>query len=164
MTEALNVQEDTKRGPGRPKSEATAPTVKKGKPTWSPANVDDVFDKEEGYRYRKVNKDPRNMAKKLAEQWEVVSDVNGGETKQEVGYGRIDAGKPLTSVRESYDTVLMRMPEEIAKERDAYINNENARRVAGLKRQTKEELGSSNAPTHGSISMEKRGIRTIIKD
>lgn len=164
MTEAISVPEESKRGPGRPKSEATVPAVKKGKPTWRPANVDDVFDKEEGYRYRKVNKDSRNMAKKLAERWEVVSDANGQQTTQETGYGRIDAGKPLTSVRESYDTVLMRIPEEDALERDAYINNENARRIAGLKRQTKEELGSSNAPTHGSISMEKRGIRTVIKD
>lgn len=164
MNEAIIVPEESKRGPGRHKSEATVPAVKKGKPTWNPANVDDVFDKEGGYRYRKVNKDPRNMAKKLAEQWEIISDVNGNTTKQEVGYGRIDAGKPLTSVRESYDTVLMRIPEDVAKERDAYINNENQRRVSGLKRQTKEELGSSNAPTHGSISMEKRGIRTVIKD
>lgn len=164
MTEAQNVTEESKRGPGRPKSEATAPAVKKGKPTWKPANVDDVFDKEPGYRYRKVNKDPRNMAKKMAEGWEIISDVNGQQTTNENGYGRIDMGKPLTSVRESYDTVLARIPEELAQSRDEYINNENQRRVAGLKRQTKEELGSSNAPTHGSISMEKRGIRTVIKD
>lgn len=164
MTEAIVVPEESKRGPGRPKSEATAPAVKKGKPTWKPANVDDVFDKEAGFRYRKVNKDPRNMAKKIAEGWEILSDIAGHKTTNEVGYGRIDAGKPLTSVRESYDTVLARIPEEAAKERDAFHNAENERRVAGLHRQTKEELGSSGAPMHGSITTEKRGIRTVIKD
>lgn len=163
MTEAIAVTEESKRGPGRPKSAEAAP-VKKGKPTWKPANIDDVINKEEGYRYRKINKDQRNMAKKMAEGWEVVSDISGQKTTMEQGYGRIDDGKPLTSAREGYDYLIARMPEEIAQERDAYINRESARRVEGLRRQTKEELRNSDAPTHGSISMEKRGIRTIIKE
>lgn len=162
MNEAIQ-SDDAKRGPGRPPKEAVAP-LKKGKPTWKPANVDDVFDKEAGYRYRKINKDPKNIAKKLAEGWEILSDISGQKTTQEVGYGRIDAGKAMTSVRESYDTVLARIPEDVAKERDAYINAENERRIGGLRKQAKDELGSSGAPIHGSISMEKRGIRTVIKD
>lgn len=160
MNEAI-VTDDAKRGPGRPPKTEAAP-IKKGKPTWKPANIDDVIDKENGYRYRRINKDARNMAKKKAEGWEVVSDLNGQKTTMEQGYGRINDGKPLTSAREGYDYLIARIPEEVAQERDAYLNNENARRVAGLKRQTKEELGNSGAPTHGSISMEKRGTRTTI--
>lgn len=158
MTEESIVQPE-KRGPGRPKSEA-----KKGNPTWKPANVDDVFDKEEGYRYRKLNKDPRNMAKKLAEGWEPLSDTAGAKTQMEGGYGRINDGKPLTSVREGYDYVLARMPEEMAEQRDAHYNAETSRRMAALKRQTRDELRQSDAPVHGSISIEKRGVRTVIKE
>lgn len=138
--------------------------LKKGKPTWKPANVDEIFDKEDGYRYRKVNKDPNNFARKLAEQWEVVSDTAGSATKMESGYGRLDDGKPLTSVRENRDSILMRMPEDIAKERDAYINGKSARQVSGLRKQAEKSLSENGAPTHGSISMEKKGVRTIIKD
>lgn len=139
------------KGPGRP--------PKKGRPTWKPANVDDVFDKEPGYRYRWVHKSEDNLAKKKAEHW--VLDEG---TKVEGGYGRIDEGKPLTTVRERRDAVLMRLPEEIALERDEYYNGETARRMSALKRQTKEDLGQSSAPIHGSISIEKRGIRTVIKE
>lgn len=138
--------------------------VKKGKPTWKPANVDDVFDKETGYRYRWLNKDPKNLAKKKAEHWEIVSEANGAGTTSEAGYGRIDAGKPLTTVRESYDRVLAKIPEDLAQERDAHYNAETSRRMAGLTRQTKEGLSQSDAPIHGSISIEQRGIRTVIKE
>lgn len=104
------------------------------------------------------------MAKKLAEGWEIVSDAAGQKTTMEQGYGRINDGKPLTTVREGYDYCIARLPEEMALERDSFMNNETSRRMAGLKRQTKEELRNSDAPVHGSISMEKRGIRTIIKE
>lgn len=148
--EALSVQPE-KKGPGRP--------PKKGKPTWKPANVDDVFDKEPGYRYRWVHKSEDNLAKKRAEHWVLDEGTN-----VEAGYGRINEAKPLTSVRERRDAVLMRLPEEIAQERDDYYNGETARRMSALKRQTRDDLGQSGAPIHGSITTEKRGIRTVIKE
>lgn len=146
---------ETRRGPGRPPKEE----VKKGKPTWKPANIDEVINKDPAYRYRWVRKDQDNMAKKQAEQWEVDES-----TTVEGGYGRINDGKNLTSSKERRDAVLMRIPEEVAQERDAYINADIARRTAALKRQTRDELSRSDAPIHGSISIEKRGIRTVIKE
>lgn len=155
MTEDLQPE---KRGPGRPpKADSDVAPVKKGKPTWKPANVDEVFDKQPGYRYRWARSDEDNIARKKAEQWEVDEG-----TTVEGGYGRIDEGKPLTSVRKRRDAILMKIPEEIALERDEYINNKTARQIAGLKKQTQKD--SPHAPIHGSISMEKRGIRTIIKE
>lgn len=137
---------------------------KKGKPTWKPANVDDVVNKEDGFRYRWINADPKNVAKKQAEHWDIVSDIEGSTTTAESGYGRIDAGKPLTSVREGHGRILARMPEEMALERDSYINNKTARMTSALKKQTRDDLSKSGAPVHGSISMEQRGIRTVIKE
>jgi len=147
------MSEELARGPGRP--------PKKGKPAWKPANVDDVFDREPGFRYRKVSKDPRNIAKKEAEGWEIISDTAGSKTTMEGGYGRINEGKPLTSVREGYDYVLARIPEDVAQARDEYINRETARRTAALKKQARDEI---NAPVHGSITLEQKGIRTVIKE
>lgn len=152
MTEELSVP----KGPGRP--------PKKGKPTWKPANVDDVVDKEDGFRYRWINAEPKNIAKKQAEQWEIVSDIAGSQTTSEAGYGRIDAGKHLTSVREGQGRILARLPEDVAVERDAYVNGKTARMTAALKRQTRDDLGKSGAPIHGGISIEQRGIRTVIKE
>lgn len=140
------------------------PVKKKGKPTWKPANVDEIFDKESGYRYRKINKDPRNLAKKQAEGWEILSDISGSKTTMEGGYGRINDGKPLTSVREGYDYVLGRIPEEHAQARDEFINAENDRRLTALKRNAGKELSKDGAPVHGSITLDKKGVRTVIKD
>lgn len=150
-----------KRGPGRP-SKDEAPVIKKGKPTWKPADVDEIFDKEPGYRYRRIAKDQRNLAKKEAEGWEILSDVAGAKTKMEAGYGRINDGKPLTSVREGYDYVLGRIPEDSAQARDKHFNAKTARQMAGLKREADQSI--KGAPVHGSITMEKKGIRTVIKE
>lgn len=159
MNEALATPD--KRGPGRPpKNEAP---LKKGNSTWKPANVLDVFDKEPGYRYRVAEKSSRNLAKKQREGWEIVSGVTDQNTGNNTG-NYLDKGKPLTSVLEGYDYVIMRIPEEIAQERDAYFNVENSRRISALKRKAGEEFAKEGAPIHGSITLERKGIRNVITD
>lgn len=160
MNEATPDVTETKRSPGRPPNAAP----KKGKPTWQPANVVDVIDKEPGYRYRLIEKSQRNLAKKQQEGWEILSGLNAVKTTAEIGYGRINDGKPLTSVHEGMDYVVGRMPEEIAEERDAYVNAKTKRMTDALRKQTQEGLNKSDAPIHGSITMEKRGVRTVIKE
>ncbi len=159
MNEALEV----KRGPGRPpKDEAP---LKKGSSTWKPANVLDIFDKEPGYTYRIVEKSPRNVAKKQREGWEIVSGIQSSGTGNNTG-NYLDKGSQMTSVVEGYDYVVMRIPDEMAQERTDYFNAESGRRMSALKRQTDQDLGKigNGAPVHGSITMEKKGVRTIIKD
>lgn len=151
------MNEEIKRGPGRPPREE----MKKGNGTWQPANVLDVFDKEPGFRYRVAEKSPRNIAKKQREGWEIVSAIQSPQTGNNTG-NYVDTGKPLTSVLDGYDFVIMRIPEEEALKRDAYFNNESARRMMALKREAKKDVG--DAPIHGSITMEKKGIRNIIRD
>lgn len=145
----------------------TAPqTIKKGHSTWKPANILDVFEKEDGFRYRVAEKSSRNIAKKQREGWEIVSAIASPKTgNNAVGDGQ-NLGKSLTSVLEGHDYVVMRIPEDLAKERDDYFNGESARRISALKRQTGDDLGKvgKGAPVHGSITMEKRGVRNIIKD
>lgn len=152
---------EEKRGPGRPpKSEAP---FKKGSSTWKPANLLDVFDKEPGYRYRVVEKSPRNVAKKKREGWETVSAIQSPSTGNLTG-NYLDKGTAMTSVLEGFDYLIMRIPEELAAERDAYYNAESNRRVSALKREAGTDLSKSGAPVHGSITLEKRGIKNVIKD
>lgn len=136
--------------------------LKKGKATWKPANVLDIIDKEDGYNYRILEKSPRNLAKKQREGWEIVSATNSPNTAN--AGGNMESGKPLTSVLEGHDYVVGRMPEDMAQARQDYVNSETERRTLALTRQAKEDLGKTGAPIHGSITMEKRGVKTVIKD
>lgn len=135
--------------------------LKRGNSSWKPASVTDVVNKEPGNRYRWVNKDPDNLAKKEAEGWETINGLQADKASP-VGSNRIEEGKPLTSVYEKRDVVLMRLPEETALQRDAYYNAENERRVTGLTAHIKKEAGKEGTGVHGEITISsRRGEQTI---
>lgn len=137
------------------------PTVKKGKPTWSPAAVLDVTNKEDGYRYRWSNKDPENLARKSAEGWETINGLQADKA-QHVEPDKIQDGKKMTSVYERKDCILQRLPEDIAEARDEYMNNKTKQRTAGLTAHLKKEIGKE-APIHGKITIGslKGGEETV---
>lgn len=143
---------------GRPKKEATP--LKKGKSSWKPSSITDVVNKEPGYRYRWATKTADNMAKKQAEGWETVG-LQGDKAKP-VESGRIDDGKSLGSAFEKHDVALMRIPEEVALERDAYWDDENKRRVSGLTAHAKREINKEGAPSHGEITISSRTGTQVI--
>lgn len=128
--------------------------IKKGKPTWKPASVTDVVDKEAGYRYRWVNKNPDNLYKKEAEGWETVSGLMSDKAKA-VDDGKVHSGHKLTSIYEKHDLLLQRMPEELAKSRDEYVNDKTQKRTLGLTSHLKKEIREKggNAPIHGEIKI-----------
>lgn len=135
--------------------------LKKGNSSWTPASITDVRGKEPGFRYRWVNKDPDNLAKKEAEGWESLNGLQADGTTSESS-NRIDEGKSLTSVREKRDVILQRIPEETALKRDAYYNSENERRISGLTAHIKKEAGKEGAGVHGEITISsRRGEQTI---
>lgn len=143
------IEQETRK-PGRPKSTTEAP-VKKGKTSWKPASVTDVIEKDPNKRYRLVNKDADNLAKKKAEGWEVETKATGGTAKL-VPDGQINTGSNLTSTFERKDVILMSMPEEMAQERTEYFNNLTQKRTLGLTAHLKKEL-KGTAPTHGKITI-----------
>lgn len=149
-----------RRGPGRPASNPQENTpkqgaLKKGRPSWTPASLNEFTGKEDGYRYRMSRKEANNLAKKAAEGWENVSSVQGANTKH-VDTGRMDDGVNLTSVQEGHDWVLQRIPEDLAQGRDEYYNGESQRRVQGLTAHVKKEIGREGAATHGDITISSR--------
>lgn len=128
--------------------------MKKGKPTWKPASVTDVIDKEPGKRYRWLNKNPDNLAKKQAEGWELANGLSSDKASA-VDDGKIHSGHQLTSTYEKRDVILASMPEELAEARDAFMNEKTHRRTVGLTAHVKRELGGKggNAPIHGNITI-----------
>lgn len=145
---------------GRPKKELETP--KKGNASWKPSNLGDITGKEAGYRYRRVRKDDDNIAKKKDEQWEMVSKINAPSAAHVFPDGRPDEGHQVDSVVGGRDWVLMRIPEEIAQERDAYINAKSDRLTKALGSQTRKDLGN-NVPMHGAITHNQRGVKTVIE-
>lgn len=134
---------------------------KKGRSSWKPASLNEFLNKEDGYRYRMSSKDPVNLAKKESEGWETVSGIHSANTEH-VSAGRMNDGKSLSSVQQGHDWVLQRIPEELALERDAYYNNETARRTAGLTAHIKKDLGKEGAKSHGNITISSnRGTQVI---
>lgn len=144
-----------------PKKIGRPPLVKKGKPTWKPASVTDIVDKEDGYRYRWCNKDADNLAHKEAEGWETVSRLTSDTAKP--AQERMQDGRNLSSTYEKHDVILQRIPEELAQERDAYFANESMRRTAGLTAHLKKEVAKVGAGTHGEITISSRTGTQVIE-
>lgn len=153
-----------RRGPGRPKTPEQVEVVKKGNRTWKPASVINVAPRE-GYTPRMINKDPDNLSRKLAEGWELESGLNSSQSSQTQGYGRIHDGKPLTSVTERHDCVLAWLPNDLVESRREYMQTKTKRTEEALVRSSKKDMSEATGGKgmiHGSIQIEKRGVKTTI--
>lgn len=134
--------------------------VKKGNSSWKPAGITDVLNKEQGYRYRFCNKDTDNLAKKYAEGWEVVSSLQADKSSL---IENANEAKPMTSVHERRDTILCRLPEDVATERDDYHNNLTARSEQVLTAHIKKDLEKEGAASHGKITISSRKGTTTME-
>lgn len=144
------------------KSTTKTSGIKKGKASWKPSSNNEFVNKEDGYRYRMMRKDPDNIAKKQREGWEIVSKVNDPNSAY-VDPGKIEDGKPLTSVLEGRDWVYGRITEELAESRDQYHDVKNERQIAGLTAHLKKEMhDKSGADTHGEITISSRKGEQVI--
>jgi hypothetical protein len=123
--------------------------LKKGNSSWKPASVTDVIGKEDGYRYRWINKDADNLAKKKAEGWETLNGLQAdGVTPTDSN--KIEEGQKMTSIYEKRDVILARLPEETALERDAYFNDMAENRVKGLTAHIERDAASKGVAVHGN--------------
>jgi hypothetical protein len=92
-------------------------TKKKGFKVWRPASLLEVRNREPGYHYRWVNKEPLNISKKLAEGWEFA------EKEELVG----EDGRVKERVTEYRTLVLMKIDEETRQAREEYYSAETDR-------------------------------------
>lgn len=128
--------------------------MKKGNSSWKPASVTDLVDKDPNYRYRLAYKDSDNIAKKKAEGWEIVDKKTDQVSPEK--HNRLNDGSSMDTAIVCRDTILMRMPEETALERDAYYDGVNKHRESALTAHVKNEVGKEGAATHGDITISSR--------
>lgn len=137
-------------------TEQLTPAPKKGHRSWNPAQRLDVVGKAKGFRYRWCNNDPANIEKKLAEGWVLVNKTTNLPGEHERRETPQD-GANLTTAKTYREMVLMALPEDIALDRDRYVNEQSQKQVLGLKTATEREhqkqtaSGIPTRPLHGTI-------------
>jgi|TARA_R110002020_G_scaffold84472_4_gene209229 hypothetical protein len=128
---------------------------KKGRPSWKPAQWLDVPGKAESHGYRWVDKDPMNVQRKVSEGWVFVNRETGVPGEQ-LSPEDVGDGKPLDSTKVYREMVLMAMPKDVIKERDAYFNEQTEGHVRSLKENLKSEIQREDEHTadiYGNITI-----------
>lgn len=116
--------------------------VKKGKPTWQPAQRLSMGKKSKNFRYRWCDSDSQNIEQKRAEGWEFVNGETGipGEHDHPQGVGD---GKPLDSTKTYRELVAMALPEELGEARDEWVNERTRKQTRSIKDVLKEQVTES---------------------
>jgi hypothetical protein len=126
--------------------------AKKGNRSWSPAAPLGIKAKDPSNRLRWVHAEPANMLKKRAEGWE-QADV--GDAVHDRPNGVESGSGTPAGVLEYRDMVLMKMPEEMAREREAYYRNASQEQVSGLKTRAKRDIRAKTGVTvEGDITID----------
>jgi hypothetical protein len=119
---------------------------------WQPASKLKPVNRQEGYRYRYVHKD--NLARMQDEGWEVVT--KGAAKKLESNPVRtLDDGTPLDSVEKVRDLILCRMPEEVAKQRDAYYRKRSEALMQSSMSELRKAADGSGTKAFGEVNVTK---------
>jgi len=126
--------------------------AKKGNRSWTPAAPLGIKAKDPSNRLRWVHAEPANMLRKRAEGWE-QADVGDAVHDRPNGV-ESGAGTPA-GVLEYRDMVLMKMPEEMAREREAFYRNASQEQVSGLKTRAKRDIRAKTGVTvDGDITID----------
>ena len=126
---------------------------KKGRPSWKPAGRLSMMSKLKGFRYRWCNNDADNIYRKQREGWDFVNPVTGITAEHEHPNETGD-GSPMTSTPEYRELVAMALPEDVAKERDAYYAEQTDRQAASTLSDLKRDAKDLGGEVHGRIVIE----------
>lgn len=130
--------------------------MKKGRRSWAPADILQIRDLDDKYRYKWANSDPANIQRLIAEGWEVCSGVSGDKSRR-ADENSVHDGVRLSSVDSYRELVKLRIPKELAEERNAYFREQAQQQVMGLKAKTKEDMANATggrAGVRGSIIID----------
>ena len=121
-------------------------TVKTGKKSWRPAKMLHTMGEADGFRYRWCDKDPANLDKKQAEGWEFVSKSKQVDKPDATTASASDieyADRTLTTLTEYRELIRMRLPEDIALERDAYFNNITDKQTSTTPKERMQQMAAA---------------------
>lgn len=127
--------------------------VKKGNASWKPHQALELTKRDPNFRYRWANKDDLNLDRKTNEGWVFA----GKDEAKHLRLKTVEAGSGEVGAQIGYrDLVLMKIPEEQAKAREAYYADRTAEQTKGLKGSLNSKLrgGSDKSPgAHGEITI-----------
>jgi hypothetical protein len=109
---------------------------------WRPASTLDQIDglDEENFRYRWVEIRTPRVKKMMAEGWSFVNEMDGDRVfHKRAQTGALDAGKPLDSMAEYKDVVLMKLPMATAIARRHYYQKKTDKAAELINREAQEE-------------------------
>jgi hypothetical protein len=136
-------------------------TTKKSNKSWSPFRSGLVLNQDPHFSYKKVADRNESISKHIHEGWEFVKALDGDKAYVGKEGTRIFDGQRLDGVQGGPDWVLMKLPKEMVKQRNAYYNDISTRRMQSL-------IGDANKSganiTHGSLEIKRGGIKQIIEE
>lgn len=130
--------------------------LKKGRPSWRPAEILTIHNLDRKFRYRWAQNDTGNLQRLIAEGWETCSELT--DKSNRTSESLVQDGKKLTTVDEYRELIKLRLPVETAEERNAYYQEQSAKQVRAIKHQAEAEMSRA---TNGRASV--RGQVEIIR-
>ncbi len=105
----------------------------KGNKAWKPAVQLDVQGKDPNFRYRWRLNDPEHIQRAQLEGWEFDQKKTGTDKTGKIDTAQVvddvSEGRLKTSLSKYRELILMRLPEELAKERDEYFQLQTDQQV-----------------------------------
>jgi len=137
---------------GEQPTEKKAKKVAKGTRSWKPAAPLAIKSRDPNYRIKWVHTDAANVLRKKAEGWAMADTGDARHARPgSVESGAGDGG----SITEFRDMVLMKMPESMARERDAYYQNRANEQLMGVKDRDKKKIrAATGVLVDGEITIE----------
>lgn len=144
--------------------------VKKGRPSWDESSTLLVYNKtgdlfsrgDDGFVYRWEENDPPRIQIQKARGWEIVSEVANVGVVRGIDGDTVDDGTPLTTVQEYRELVLMRLPEELAKDREQHMQEKADRQmqiVTGGGTQGHDQIEDARQRTQGKVQPVRTDVR-----
>lgn len=143
---------------------------KKGRPSWDEASTLLVYNKDgslfskgdDGFCYRWEENDPHRIQIQKARGWEIVSDIASTGVTRGDEADAIGDGRPLTTVLEYKELIQMRIPEELARDREQYMQEKADRQmqiVTGGGTQGHDQIDSARQSTQGKVLPASTNVR-----
>ena len=129
------------------KEQAVSAPVKKGtRPGWKPAGQLPKLEAPPGYTAKWASSDPGRLSRLRAEGWEIMKpEDNKG---QEIIYADVNDSGSLTGRLQYRDLVAVMLPNELKKERDNWLRQENSEAMQSILNKTDETMKERGVETY----------------
>lgn len=142
---------------------------KKGRPSWDEASTllvynkaGDLFERgDDDFVYRWEENDPHRLQIQKARGWEVVSGTSSTGVNRGDENDAIDDGSKLTTVHEYKELILMRLPLELAKDREQYMQKKADDQLDIVTGATTghDQIDTARRATGGKIDAPRTNVR-----